>query len=92
MPYRVIDKRATAIANGYSAGQADACERMAWRDFFILFTDQVIRGDGLPIVWKFKDVSQEPPCHVVEGPDPKALICQKCDVPPECKSTMGVST
>jgi hypothetical protein len=49
-----IDKFKTALANGYTEGQAATIARWSTHDF-MGFMNDVIRGDGARKVWVFAD-------------------------------------
>lgn len=54
MKMGTLDKKATAIANGYSEGQAEALELWDTGAFVRLIND-MIRPDNKPKEWVFKE-------------------------------------
>jgi hypothetical protein len=53
-----IDKFRTAVANGYSEGQASVLAGWSTLDF-MAFMNEVIRSDGERKIWVFEDGSQQ---------------------------------
>jgi hypothetical protein len=53
-----IDKLKTALANGYSEGQAKTLARWNTLDF-MYFMNDMIRVDGEQKIWVFEDGSQQ---------------------------------
>jgi hypothetical protein len=57
--YSRIDKFETALANGYSEGQAGTLNRWSQQEV-MMFIEDMIRGDGKPNVLVLDDGSQVP--------------------------------